>query len=139
MAVACVTRRHRGCRIAMHIGNHDLVTFFKLRDDKAEPRDNLRDDFVRLPADIEVEIRLDAELLQHAAGEVLVEVLSCMTEYHKVPAIFQFPIQRNLLDDIGLGRDQNQMHMRAIRCLDLIVKAFGAVGDLLHGIRLQQY
>ncbi len=106
-----IARGHRGRGVAMHVRDDDLVALFEFAHHVAEPPDDLADDLVHRAADIEIEIRLDAELLEHPATEVLVVVLACVAEHGAVPALLELLVERHLLDDIGLGRDEDQVHV----------------------------
>ena len=132
IAVRGVAAGHGRRRVAVDVQDHRFPFRLQLGEDEAQPADDLAHHVVHRSADVQVEIRLDAKLFQHAAAQVLVVMLAGVSEQHRMTPFLQLLVERNLLDDVGLRGDQDQMNIGLRHCRDAFEEVCLCVADTLH-------
>jgi hypothetical protein len=137
MAVPGVARRHGGRRVTVHVRDHNFASFLQLSNHGTQSPDNLAHHFVQTATHIQIEVRLDTELLEHPPTQVLIVMLASVPEQDEVSAFLEFLVERHLLDDIGLCGNQNQVHVSRLVRGDVIEECGRSEGDLPHKNRVQ--
>src|SRR3989338_3188414 len=131
--IALSACRHRGCCGAVDIRNHHLAALLELADQIPQSPDDLADNLVHLATHVQIEIRLNAEFFEHAATQILRVMLAGVAEDDAMSALAQFPVERNLLDDVVFRRDEDQVHRTTRVCAHILEESRSVVADLLHG------
>src|SRR5918994_1108133 len=103
------TSGHGGRGVAVHVGDREAAPLREAAQVRRELGRDARDQVVDAPAHLEVDVLAHPELVEHRLGQVVVVVLTGVAQHHVVPACAQLVVDRRLLDDVGLGADDDDV------------------------------
>ena len=100
---------HGGGRVTVHVGDREAAALGEAAEVLRELGRDAGDQVVDAAAHLEVDVLTDAELVEHRLREVVVVVLAGVAQHDVVAAVAQLVVDRRLLDDVGLGADDDDV------------------------------
>ena len=100
---------HGGGGVAVHVGDREAAALGEPPQVERELGGDAGDEVVDASAHLEVDVLAHTELVEHRLRQVVVVVLTGVAQHHVVAAVAQLVIDRRLLDDVGLGADDDDV------------------------------